>query len=150
MTDDPAGTTAPQAILVALDFAASSRRALEAAFAWRAMTSEITALHVLDTDLAERIEAAGLGGRGEVMTKLRERAEQEFGWLAKEKGADAFASMIVEGVPFFEIVKIARDLEVDLIAMGTHTRSANLGQLLFGNTAEKVLRTSRCPVLCVP
>ena len=58
--------------------------------------------------------------------------------------------MIVEGVPFVEIVKIASDLEVDMIAMGMHTGSSRLDALLFGSTAEKVLRTSRCPVLCVP
>lgn len=150
MSDERTTAAATQAILVALDFGASSRRALDAALAWRSAASEVTALHVLDTELAGRVEAAGLGGRGDVMAKLRQRAEQEFGWLTREKGGDGLATMIVEGVPFIEIVKIARDLDVDLIAMGTHTHAANLGQLLFGGTAEKVLRTSHCPVLCVP
>jgi nucleotide-binding universal stress UspA family protein len=139
----------PQALLVAMDFSASARRALDVSLTWCA-GGEITALHVVDTDFAARVEARGLGSSAAVIAKLRARAQEEFAWLAQEKGASAFAPMIVEGVPFIEIVKIAKDLEVDLIAMGMRRATRRLDELLFGSTAESVLRTSLCPVLCVP
>lgn len=139
----------PQAVLVAVDFSPSSRRALELSLAWSSR-GEITALHVVDTEFAQRVEAAGLGSSADVLTRLRARAGEEFGWLTQEKGADAFDPMIVEGIPFVEIVKIAKDLDVDLIAMGTHRAGARFDELLFGGTAEKVLRAAPCPVLCVP
>jgi nucleotide-binding universal stress UspA family protein len=125
------GTTPPipQALLVAMDFSPAARRAFDVCVAWRP-GAEITALHVVDTDFAARVEAEGVESSAAVIAKLRARAEEEFTWLAQDKGADAFAPMIVEGVPFVEIVKIAKDLQVD--------------------TAESVLRTSGCPVLCVP
>ena len=139
----------PQALLVAMDFSPSARRALDWCLAWYA-PSEITALHVVDTDFAARVEAHGVGSSAAVIAKLRARADEEFTWLAQEKGADSFAPMIVEGVPFVEIVKIAKDLEVDMIAMGMRQTERRLDEILFGSTAESVLRTSLCPVLCVP
>ncbi len=140
---------APQALLAAVDFSPSSRRALDLCLAWRG-EAEVTALHVVDSEFAGRIQAHGLGGSAEVIAKLRERAGEEFDWLTEEKGAATFSPMIVEGIPFVEIVRIASDLEVDLIVMGMHRAAPRLDQLLFGSTAERVLRTSRIPVLCVP
>ena len=139
----------PQAILVALDFSPSSRRALDRALAWYP-DGEVTALHVVDTEFAARIEAAGLGSSADAIAKLRARANEEFAWLAQENGAEAFDPMIVEGIPFVEIIKIAKDLDVDIIAMGMHRSDSRVNELLLGSTAEKVLRASGCPVLCVP
>ena len=58
--------------------------------------------------------------------------------------------MIVVGLPFVEILKIARDLDLPMIVMGVRGRSIPAEELLFGSTAERVLRGSRVPVLCVP
>ncbi len=146
---EPQEAALPQALLVAVDFSQSARRALDLALQW-CPGGEITALHVVDTGFAARADAAGLGNREEVIAKLRARANEEFGWLAQEKGGNAFDPMIVEGVPFVEIVKIAKDLEVDMILMGSHRAGVQLDELLFGSTAEKVLRACPCPVLCVP
>jgi nucleotide-binding universal stress UspA family protein len=139
----------PEALLVAVDFSPGSRRALDLALAWGTQ-GEVTALHVIDTEFAQRVEANGFGSSADVIARLRLRAEEEFRSLFLEKGADAFDSMIVEGAPFVEIVKIAKDLQVDLIAIGMARGSSRVDQLLFGGTAEKVLRASSCPVLCVP
>ena len=139
----------PQALLVAVDFSQSAIRALDLALTWYP-SSEITALHVVDSEFATRAEAAGLGTRPDIIVKLRTRADEEFGWLTQDKGADRFDPMIVEGVPFVEIVKIAKDLDADLLLMGSHHAQARLDELLFGSTAEKVLRACPCPVLCVP
>jgi nucleotide-binding universal stress UspA family protein len=49
-----------------------------------------------------------------------------------------------------EILKIASDLDVDLITIGSRGAVAPIKELLFGGTAEKVLRGALCPVLCVP
>lgn len=43
---------------------------------------------------------------------------------------------------------MAQDRHCDLIVMGTHGRSG-LHHLLFGSTAEYVLRHARCPVLTI-
>jgi nucleotide-binding universal stress UspA family protein len=53
-----------------------------------------------------------------------------------------------EGVPFVEIVRYAREHEIDLCVIGTHGRTGLL-HALIGSVAEKVVRKSPCPVLTV-
>jgi nucleotide-binding universal stress UspA family protein len=54
----------------------------------------------------------------------------------------------VEDDPAAGILRVARDLDCDLIVMGTHGRMG-LARLLLGSVAEKVVREAPCPVLTV-
>jgi len=47
-----------------------------------------------------------------------------------------------------EILRVAEEVNADLIVMGTHGRTG-LPRLLMGSVAEKVLRRALCPVLVV-
>ncbi len=53
-----------------------------------------------------------------------------------------------EGPPFLEIIRYAKELEIDLIVMATHGRSG-VSHMLIGSVAEKVVRKAPCPVLTV-
>ena len=53
------------------------------------------------------------------------------------------------GSPADEIAKFAEATKVDLIIMGTNGRTG-LAHLLVGSVAERVVRTSKVPVLTVP
>jgi len=55
---------------------------------------------------------------------------------------------IREGTPFYEIIRFAREKDIDLIVMGTHGRSG-LVHVLLGSVTEKVVRKAPCPVLTV-
>jgi nucleotide-binding universal stress UspA family protein len=52
------------------------------------------------------------------------------------------------GVPYVEICEAATDLGADLIAMGT-TGKTGLEHFLLGSVAERIVRTSKVPVLTV-
>lgn len=52
------------------------------------------------------------------------------------------------GAPAAEILRVATEIPVDLIVMGTHGRTG-LSRLLMGSVAEKVMRRATCPVLTV-
>jgi nucleotide-binding universal stress UspA family protein len=52
------------------------------------------------------------------------------------------------GGPYLEIVRYAKEREIDLIVMGTHGRGF-VAHLLMGSVAEKVVRRAPCPVLTV-
>lgn len=50
--------------------------------------------------------------------------------------------------PWAEIVRYAKERQLNLIIVGTHGRGL-VGHLLMGSVAEKVVRTAPCPVLTV-
>jgi nucleotide-binding universal stress UspA family protein len=52
------------------------------------------------------------------------------------------------GKPEDEIVRFANENNIDLIVMGTHGRTG-LAQLLVGSVAERVVRSSKVPVLTI-
>jgi len=57
--------------------------------------------------------------------------------------------LIVRGLsPHGEIVQVAEKEKIDLIVMGTYGRGG-VSRMLFGSTAEKVVRKAPCPVLVV-
>jgi nucleotide-binding universal stress UspA family protein len=56
--------------------------------------------------------------------------------------------VIVHGDAAAEIVRVATEREVDLIVISSHGRTG-LGRIIFGSTAEAVVRHATCPVLVV-
>jgi nucleotide-binding universal stress UspA family protein len=139
-------------ILVPVDFSPTSINAVRAAAGIAAPDGDLTLLHVIDERFIHDAVAAGLGNSEEITGRMRERAEIDFqSQLAElETGEVSVERMIVVGSPFVEILKIARDLDLPMIVMGVRGRSTPPEEVLFGSTAEKVLRGARVPVLCVP
>ncbi|HEX8844192.1 MAG TPA: universal stress protein [Pyrinomonadaceae bacterium] len=138
--------------LVPVDFSECSVNAVRVALGIAAPDGDLTLLHVIDERFVADAVAAGLGNSDEITARMRERAEADFSSLLEgmETGGVEIERMIVIGLPFIEILKIARDLDLPLIVMGMRGRSTPPEEVLFGSTAEKVLRGSRIPVLCVP
>lgn len=55
---------------------------------------------------------------------------------------------LLKGIPHEEILRFADENNIGLIIMGTHSRKG-IDRVIFGSTAERVVRNSRCPVLTV-
>ena len=81
-----------------------------------------------------------LGGAKEQMQRWQ---KERFAGLARQPVTD-----VMVGRPFLEIIRYARESQVDLIVMGTHGRSG-LTHVLLGSVTEKVVRKAPCPVLTV-
>ena len=139
-------------ILVPIDFSPCSVNALRVAVGIAAPDGDLTLLHVVDEEFINAAVATGMGSSDDLRTRLKEQAESNFSTVLE--GIDTtqvdIEKMIVIGLPFVEILKIARDLDLPMIIMGVRGRSTPPEEILFGSTAEKVLRGSRVPVLCVP
>ncbi len=78
-------------------------------------------------------------------------------WAAKQidsccieetRGLPNVEKRIVQGIPYEETLKFAEEEKIDMIVMGTYGR-AGIQRLIFGNTAERVVRKAPCPVLTV-
>ena len=143
--------TSPE-ILVPMDFSACSMNALKVAIGMAAPEGDLTLLHVIDEEFIQGVVAAGMGTTEDTRNRLKAQAEANFSSVLEglETGQVTLEKMIVVGLPFVEILKIARDLDLPMIVMGIRGQSTPAEELLFGSTAEKVLRGTRVPVLCVP
>ncbi len=60
-----------------------------------------------------------------------------------------YQSAIWEGIPYMEILKYAREKDVDLIVMAHHTGSIFQEKEFFGSVIEQVVLRSICPVASV-
>ncbi|MGH7130133.1 MAG: universal stress protein [Planctomycetaceae bacterium] len=136
-------------ILLPTDFSepslAATRYALELA---RRFSSRLHLLHVIEDPsivlpLAESYPFASR----EDFEKLAQ-TELENWILPDDRAGVDLVYRWRHGTPFAEIVRDAREHDVDLIVLGTHGRGM-LAQLLMGSTAEKVVRKAECPVLTV-
>jgi nucleotide-binding universal stress UspA family protein len=139
-------------MLVPVDFSQTSLNALRVALKIAEPDGDVTLLHVIDEHFVKDAVMAGMGSSDEIADKLRQRAEGSFveALAGVDPGGVSVERMTVIGIPFVEILKIARDLDLPLIVMGVRGRSTPPEDFLFGSTAEKVLRLARVPVLCVP
>ncbi|MDQ3034313.1 MAG: universal stress protein [Myxococcota bacterium] len=61
----------------------------------------------------------------------------------------AIEGHLAQGLADREIVRMAGELNAELIVMGTHGRTG-LPHLFLGSVAERVVRTSSVPVLTIP
>ncbi len=140
-------------ILLPTDFSecASYARSYAASFA-RSMNASLLCVHVIEpmppaigyTGLTEPLPMADFAD------EMQDSAARE---LPKISGAVEFAGLNVEeiithGEPATEIVRLAHERSVDLIVISTHGRTG-LQRMLFGSTAESVVRRAPCPVLVV-
>ncbi|MDQ1274342.1 MAG: hypothetical protein QG591_2972 [Planctomycetota bacterium] len=82
----------------------------------------------------------------ETINKLRERLLKCVNEDTKSK--ISVEAIIIQGVPFAEIIRTAKECKIDLIVLGTHGRTG-LSHALMGSVAEKVVRKAPCPVLTI-
>ncbi len=80
--------------------------------------------------------------------KIMEEFNQHLQRLHPDDPGIRLERMVTEGDPVTEILRVARENKCDLIAMGTHGRSA-IGRFLMGSVAQTVVRKANCPVLTV-
>ena len=87
---------------------------------------------------------------GDYMQELQEAAERALTQLPDPavKKETSVVRTTRQGPPFLEIVRYAKENDIDLIIMGTHGRSG-LAHMLLGSVAEKVVRKAPCAVLTV-
>lgn len=141
-----------KSLLVPVDFSSTSKAAFEQSLQLATgATPLVILLHVVDTALAEAVAGFGLASREEAVQRMRQHAEAELATFQRPEGSQAeVQTIIAEGVPFLEIMKKADEFYVDAIVMGRYGSRGPIEKLLFGTTAERVLRGSSRPVLVLP
>ena len=142
-----------RSILLPTDFSECGNFALSYATSMaRKFGASIIFLHVIEPI----VPSVGYSGMTEplpiadISDQLEDSAERELPKFAdcEDCAGLEVEEMIVHGEAASEIVRVAKDREVDLIVVSSHGRTG-LGRILFGSTAEAVVRHASCPVLVV-
>jgi len=137
-------------ILCPTDFSANAERAIDFAIDLASkLGATVHLLHVYQLPVYPLPDASSGVSQdfiGQTMEELNKGLAQ---LAAKKKGAKIETHVVVQGIPHREIVRMADELDLDLIVMGTHGRSG-LPRLLLGSVAERVVRTAKAPVITVP
>ena len=140
-------------ILLPTDFSGCANYALPYATAIaRATNAQIICVHVVEpvvpavgyTGLADPMPIA------DISEQLEDSAERQLPKLAECEECSGLnvEEVIVHGDAAAEIVRVASEEEVDLIVISSHGRTG-FGRIIFGSTAESVVRHASCPVLVV-
>ena len=136
-------------ILVPIDFSDYSKSALKYAVNFsKNNKAEMILIYVVEPVIYPPDFSMGQIAIPSVNAEWDERAKQELDKLAKEhipQGVQV-KTIIKTGKPFLEIIETASEMDVDLIIIATHGRTG-IEHILFGSTAEKVVRKAPCPVL---
>jgi nucleotide-binding universal stress UspA family protein len=138
-------------ILFPTDFSQGARAAMDHAISLaRDYNAQLILLYVIqDISIAEWYIPSSLSV-ADLVEDMQKSAWKEMDKWAEEVSTQVkdVEKMVVRGVPFAEIIKTARDKKADMIVIGTHGRTG-IDHMLFGSTAEKVVRKAACPVLTV-
>jgi universal stress protein A len=142
--------TTPRTILVPIDFSEPAEAALDYAVKLAEKIDakvhllnvvELQGFHFSDLGAALTVEMIDMIVAGN-QTALERLAD-------KYRGSGHIGEVLLRtGDPRDLIEEVARELDVEMIVMGTHGRRG-FRRLMLGSVAETVLRTARCPVLTV-
>ncbi|MGE5399023.1 MAG: universal stress protein [Ignavibacteriales bacterium] len=136
-------------ILVPVDFSDYSKNALRYAIDFaKDVSAKLFLIYVVEPIIYPADFSMGQVALPSVDLELNSRAKEELENLARREIPEdiKYDVIIKTGKPFVEINETAGEVDADIIIIATHGHTG-VEQLLFGSTAEKVVRKAPCPVL---
>jgi nucleotide-binding universal stress UspA family protein len=129
-------------ILHPTDYSDQSKNALNIACALtRDYGSRLVLLHVAMMPFTDRYEIASPESVQKYETEQLNKLELPIHTVRAERRC-------VVGDPASEILRVAKEIQADMIVLGTHGRTG-VKRLLMGSVAEQVLRKAPCMVLTI-
>lgn len=137
-------------ILCPTDFSATAQHAVEHAAALaRAQGGELVLLYAMPP-LSYPLRGLGMAeALPNLHEQIRLRATEQLQAVQKGLGAGVKSRIEVrDGEAYEAILACAKELQADLIVIGTHGHTG-IKHMLLGSSAERVVRLANCPVLTV-
>jgi len=135
-------------ILLAVDFTpvtdTVTRQAMELCQVFKARLSLVHVVEFTQMDLSNDLV---LPQELEIDQELMKRSKQRLEDLAEKLGIDKSECFVSQGSTRREILRLAKELNTNLIVIGSHGREGI--QRLLGSTANAVLHGAPCDVLAV-
>ncbi len=138
-------------ILTAIDFSECSDHAFDYALTLATQfQAELTLIHVIN----EPVDLRGFYVPHISFEQLEKEIEEGAVKMMEKFCGDRlgdftnYKTAIMTGIPYEEIIRKAQETDASLIVIGTHGRTG-IDHLIFGSTAERVVRGAACPVLTI-
>jgi len=147
-------------VLIALDYNPTAQKVAEAGYSLaKAMDAEVALLHIISDPVyyssLEYSPIMGFSGfmdAGSMQLTAEDLSKASVQFLNKVKHHlhDETIEIVVKGGDFSESILVsAKEMHVDLIVLGTHSRRW-LEEVLLGSVTEKILHHTTIPLFIVP
>jgi nucleotide-binding universal stress UspA family protein len=148
-------------VLIAVDYDPAAQKIAEEGYALaKSMGAQAILLHVISDyfyysslDYSPILGYDSFSNLGALQTgtseDLHKAAQNYLDATKKHLGDPGIESVIKEGDFGGIIIETSKELNVDVIVMGTHGRRG-IDKILMGSVAEKVLRNSTIPMFIIP
>ena len=138
-------------VLIALDYDETAQKVAEIGFAMaQAMNAETILLHVISEQPVYYSSYTYMRELSvNIMGDLKVSTQKFLDKTKKHLGDESIKTVLKEGEISEMILKAAREMKVDMIVMGTHSRKW-LENILLGSVAADVLKKSDLPMFIVP
>jgi universal stress protein A len=136
-------------VLVPIDFSDYSKNSLRYSINFvKCFNAELILVYVVEPIIYPPDFSMGQIAVPAMDVELDKRAAEELAKLARTEIPHQMKvkTIIKTGKPFVEIIETAAEENVDLIIIASHGHSG-VEHILFGSTADKVVRKAPCPVL---
>ena len=144
-------TTKIKKVMIALDYDPTSIKVAEVGFTLaKAMNAEIALIHVIVDLVTYSLTYLNMGPlQLESVLELKDASAQFLEKTKKHLGDMAIQTVLKEG-DFAEcILNTAKELNIDVIVMGSHSQKW-LENIVMGSVTESVLRQTTIPMFIVP
>ena len=150
-----------ETVLIALDYDPTAQKVAETGYSLaKAMNAEIILLHVVSDPLyyysTEYSPIMGFSGYAETiqmqLNSLEGLKKESLNFLDKSKhhlGDETIQTLVKEGDFADTILETAKEVEADIIVVGSHSRKW-LENIVMGSVTEKVLHHTTITLFIIP
>jgi nucleotide-binding universal stress UspA family protein len=148
-------------VLIAMDYDPTSQKVAETGFSLaKKMGAEVILMHVMSdpVDYSSMEYSPRLGYTGyknteklqiESIEGLKNESQQFLDKSKHHLGDNSIQTLVKDGDCAESILKTAKDLHIDIIVMGSHSRRW-LENIVMGSVTEKVLHHTSIPLFIIP
>ena len=148
-------------VLIALDYDPSAQKIAEVGFSLaKSMEAEIILLHIISdpvyynsTEYSPIMGFTGYMDMGTLQLNsvdgLKKAAQHFLNKVKKHLDDEAIQILVEEGDYADAILKMAKEIQADIIIMGSHSHNW-LENIVMGSVTEKVLNHTTIPLFIVP
>jgi nucleotide-binding universal stress UspA family protein len=140
-----------QKVLIAMDYDETSQKVAEVGFSMaKAMNAETILLHVIsELPVYYSTYTYMRELRVDILDDLKKSTQEFLDKTKKYLGDESITTILKKGIVADTILETAKELKVDVIVMGSHSRKW-LENIILGSEAEDVLKKTTIPLFIVP